>query len=459
MLPVLAFLLLFPAALAVDLEVTIDAPDVFNLSQSNTYKLITKNLNGTSPEDVNFTLEYWINNSAGYVMGFPKNTSDRLKLQKTISRTWTPTSAGNYTICSNITSSTANDTNNANDYACKDIFVNGSSGTNASGDCDLQLDIVTNKVIYNESESIDYDLITSDLICSGINHPYSVEYEIADLFGNYLRSPFTSEALITCADTLSRTKKAGELCGSEAYLIKAAIKQANCNDTNADNNEAEFLIIVKGKDPDSSACEASSNNSSDDDPSLNAQSSKDFTVEILDYQESAKQGDNVETKIKITNNLNQSATIDVYSYVFQGSSLASLGGWTANKESFDISADGGKEIILENAIKSDAVPGIYSLRARVAYGDKKYDATKAIEILLNPDAIASDNAIADDIGEIELSARDNSARDVATGSFIPPQEIRWQSGSSLALAAIIFSAALAILALGLLATLRSNKYV
>lgn len=121
----------FSAAFAYDLQLSVNSPAVFNLSQSNSYSVVVKNLNGTAPNYINFTVDYWINSSSGFVSGYPKNYSDSLKSQSTSpAKYWTPDEIGNFTVCGNITSSTANDTNTGNDFACQNVLVNGSSQSN-----------------------------------------------------------------------------------------------------------------------------------------------------------------------------------------------------------------------------------------------------------------------------------------------------------------------------------------
>src|SRR3990167_6075055 len=58
----LFILLILPAAYADDLELSITAGNFFS-DESNKYKLIVRNLDGTAPEYINFTIEYWISNS------------------------------------------------------------------------------------------------------------------------------------------------------------------------------------------------------------------------------------------------------------------------------------------------------------------------------------------------------------------------------------------------------------
>ncbi|MEK6923136.1 MAG: hypothetical protein AABW84_00360 [Nanoarchaeota archaeon] len=121
----LFILLIVQIAYADDLELSIIAGNFFS-DESNEYKLIVKNMNGTAPEYINFTIEYWISNPADeLISGYPKTTTNDLKKQRTISRQWTPDDTGLFSICAKIISTTTNDDNPDNDYFCSEVSVAG----------------------------------------------------------------------------------------------------------------------------------------------------------------------------------------------------------------------------------------------------------------------------------------------------------------------------------------------
>src|SRR3989338_4301296 len=121
----LFILLILPAAYADDLELSITAGNFFS-DESNKYKLIVRNLDGTAPEYINFTIEYWISNSNDeLISGYPKTTNNDLKEQRTINRQWTPDDTGLFSICAKIISTTTNDDNSDNDYFCSEVSVAG----------------------------------------------------------------------------------------------------------------------------------------------------------------------------------------------------------------------------------------------------------------------------------------------------------------------------------------------
>jgi hypothetical protein len=355
---------------------------------------------------------------------------------------WASAVAGNYTICGNITATSSIDNDTTDNVACKNIEII-SPNDNA---CDLSVDIDATKQIYNSNEQIDYSLLVEDINCSNISHSYIMQYQITDLFGNYLKMPYNSTYQIVCSDKSSHTKQAGELCGSEAYLIKAEILQNYCNDSNADNDAAEFLIVVKG----ASACDQSGTNYNTNNDSNSAET-KEIEVEILDYNNTAKQGDTITTKARITNNKNTTEAAKVYSYVFQGSSLASEGGWTGNSQNITLEKGETETLELENKIKDNADIGIYSLRIRFTAEDgKKYDATSVIEILENNNIT---NTTAErDISQISEKQNASAVNgDYVTGALV------WQSKSTPNTAVLLFVGVLLILVVSLLLSAAGAK--
>lgn len=117
-------LLFLPFVSAYDLNISVESNSTFNFDVSNTYKLVVMN-SETADEYINFSLEYSIKKNSGFVSGFPKTTSGELKIQKTISRSWTPKDYGEFEICCRIINSTIADSNPSNDVSCRNIIVPG----------------------------------------------------------------------------------------------------------------------------------------------------------------------------------------------------------------------------------------------------------------------------------------------------------------------------------------------
>ncbi|MFH0869183.1 MAG: lamin tail domain-containing protein, partial [archaeon] len=310
--------------------------------------------NGTTVDDVNYTKGWGAN-----------GTGD--SLQKVNSTSWcaagpTPGAANN---CSSVTSAT-----------------NTTINTTA-GDCDLSLNVSASKTIYYNSESIDYDLIVSDLACSSSEHNYTVNYRIEDLFGNFLRTPYDSTYSITCKDTSSHTKKTGEICGTEAYLIKAEITDAGCNDTNLANNYDEFLIVVRGKNPVLPECGTSSSTSTSTSSTKTSSTAtaKNFEIRILEVPAQAVAGENFSVRAVLANYFDVQKTFDVYSYVYHGNVPLTEGGWTGNKQNVTVDGLSSAAIELTNALKWNITSDGYDFRVRAAIGEEKSDANSVISII------------------------------------------------------------------------------
>lgn len=152
LIALLCILLILPVAYADDLELSITAGNFF-LDEKGEYKLIVKNLNGTAPEYINFTIEYSITNSNDeLISGYPKTTNNDLKRQQTINRQWTPGDIGLFSICAKIISTTTDDNNPDNDYFCSEVSVAGQVNTDEE-----------NIGIAEESDS-DIDTVDADII-------------------------------------------------------------------------------------------------------------------------------------------------------------------------------------------------------------------------------------------------------------------------------------------------------
>jgi len=293
---------------------------------------------------------------------------------------WTPNATGNYTICGTITASSVNDSNSADDSDCATIEVIDSS----SIACDLSLEVNATDVIYGYRDTIDYDLNVIDLSCSNLTHPYLIQYEIEDFFGDFLRNPYNSTYDIKCEDSSSHQKAADEICGTEAYYIKAKILQPYCNDTNSANNEDKFLIIVKGKNPESSDCKASTSSGSGGSAKTTtaaASTTGNFDITILNHPQVVATGQTFLTTVEVRNKFSTTKTFEVYSYIFDKNKPLTKEGWNGNKQEIQVFAGQVTDVFLVNTVRTDIEPGNYQFRARVALGDDKVDDTKNIEII------------------------------------------------------------------------------
>ena len=376
---ILASLLLVSAAEAatdVTIEVYLKSPVVTGVEYGNLFRIDIENKTNCSIKDSVF-VNYNITNSGSLVK--------EGKFNKSIgcygyadTGTWKPSTAGNYTLCGLVTNTTAENTNLTNDVACDNIGVIDAGSIN----CDLSLDVNASDWLYDDHDTIEYNLIVNDLSCSNFTHPYLINYKIVDFFGEYLRSPYDSTYDIKCADASTHQKQADEICGTEVYWIEAEILNTNCNDTNTANNEDKFLIIVRGKDPESSSCsQTSSIIGSGSTTTATTDTTANFEINMLEYPQVVATGQTFILKVEIKNKFSTTKTFEVYSYIFDKQKLLTEGGWSGNKQVLPINAEQSFVTFLPNTVREDAELGIYSFRARVAVGDAKLDDTKEIEIV------------------------------------------------------------------------------
>ena len=322
------------------------------------------------------------------------------------------------------------------------------------GDCDLSLDINTSAVIYNEGDTIDYDLIVSDLMCSNVTHSYLITYSIENFFGGFLRTPYNSTYDITCHDTSSHQKQADEICGTEAYWIKAEILESYCNDTNLTNNYDEFLIVVKGKNPESSDCKTSSTSSTKGTTSSSSTSTtRNFEVKILNFSEQVGIGQSFITQVMLTNFYSETKTFAIYSYAYKGQTLASEGGWVGNRQNVTVAGSNFEIVDLQNRIKADAKLGDYTFKVRAALGDEKSDAVSKITIVF-----------ANVSSTLETPSKPKSAANISKTQQLPENKTKntdyvtgaliWSSEktSTSTVAMLLFIFVLLILVLALLAS-------
>jgi len=114
----------YVSAESFDLNLSIEVNETFDFGNIIEYKFVIRNINYKSGIDyINFTLDYWIQNSINILSEYPKETKNNLKQQKTLNFQYTPSIAQNLTICGNITDSTGNDTNYLNNFVCKEVYV------------------------------------------------------------------------------------------------------------------------------------------------------------------------------------------------------------------------------------------------------------------------------------------------------------------------------------------------
>jgi hypothetical protein len=124
--------------------------------------------------------------------------------------------------------------------------TNTTANATAELNCDLSISIEAGDTIFSADNAVEFNLTLNDTNCNQTSHPVVVDYFVDDLFGNYVKSLLNTTRTMTCYTTIERQWTPDSISGSEAYYIKANITNTTCNDTNAVNNYASKMIIVKG---------------------------------------------------------------------------------------------------------------------------------------------------------------------------------------------------------------------
>ncbi len=213
------------------LEVYIEDIAYLNLELEKLFKIT--NLNSELGKAYDINVDYNITKSGSIIKqnSFVKDEVNQYSTTNT--GEWFPDSVGNYTICGRITSSSVNDTNLANDVACKDVEVIDTS----SIPCNISLNISTEKLVYENGESIKY--------YNNLNNesfPYIIEYWIEDLFKDIVKNKYNT----TNTNQKTYTKTIDEL--DRAFVIRSRLVKIACNDSDTRDNSAKKYVIIKGTD-------------------------------------------------------------------------------------------------------------------------------------------------------------------------------------------------------------------
>lgn len=181
---------------------------------------------------------------------------------------FTPNKPGNYTITGWIISSTVIDTNKNDDITSKIIESIDTSVTQ----CNIFINITTDKLIYDESESVKF---SNEL--NNESYPFVIEYWIEDFFGKIYKSKYNT----TNTDQKSWKTDIDE---QDRILFIKSVLYPKCNDLNLSDNYFEKMFIVK------------SNNTSSEESADPAETSS--KIEIVDVDEKAEFGSIIPVKIE-----------------------------------------------------------------------------------------------------------------------------------------------------------------
>ena len=142
---------------------------------------------------------------------------------------FTPATAGNFTVCGKIISSTIENDPETDNTACGTVEVINPFTI----PCNISIRVTSEKLIYEQGETIQFD---NNL--DNESFPFVIEYWVEDLFGTI----FKKKVNTTNTDAKSYTPKIDEK--DRVLLIKNRLYPF-CNDASLEDNTAEKLVIVK----------------------------------------------------------------------------------------------------------------------------------------------------------------------------------------------------------------------
>ena len=109
---------------------------------------------------------------------------------------------------------------------------------------------------------------------------------------------------------------------------------------------------------------------------------EDVVIKILSAPEGVKTGEEFFVLVNVT--AHKKADLQVYSYVYDGKTCYSFGGWNENAERYGFKEGESRVFNLSDSVIHDAVNGTYKLkvRAREGVGDgaKDYDLVQGLEV-------------------------------------------------------------------------------
>ncbi len=168
---------------------------------------------------------------------------------------------------------------------------------------------------------------------------------------------------------------------------------------------ADFILELK--DGSGKLCNKQSLSGSSKTKMINIDSETENGVSGIKSPEKVFSGEEFEVSIDLENKNENFSIIEVYSYVFEGNKLLSLGfgndewgkSWTANKIKLELSPHSGNTIKLKNKVKEDVPSGEYTLRVRKITNGKKEDMDTKITVLKRPEYSRNENISGDAITE------------------------------------------------------------
>ncbi len=234
---------------------------------------------------------------------------------------------------------------------------------NITNNCDVSLEIFTNKTIYNDEP------IKFRHVLSNESYNFTIEYWIEDLFGSIIKSKRNTTNL----NEKSYTPNIDE--SDKTLLIKSNLS-VNCSDTYLSNNYAEKLVVVKGEKK-----ESSNNQKTAEEQAKTTQTSSTaaainkFNYEIVSYPSEIASGEEFGIKVKVYGDSKEHFLV-IRSYVYKGSKHYS------DEASNELVLQADKDEVVELKNIAEAAPGSYKLKVKIKKDElaTEYDITKEINI-------------------------------------------------------------------------------
>lgn len=261
--------------------------------------------------------------------------------------------------------------------------------------CDVSVSISA-RPVFDAGETNIYHIELADEECSVETKNVTIEYRIVDFFGGYERKPYTTVKGMGCLKNIPRQWTPGDARGTEAFYLVANITGTTCNDSDASNDRAEKLVVVKGTAPCSECSPKEDGSGSSGGSSCPpCPSCPDCApgvrcphLRIISFPREIERGREFETLLLVDNARQEGKNYSVYSYVFSGKELISLGfngkswegGWKANEVNVTVSGNSTALVSLKNMIPKEKNATEGRLRVRVLEGGRKRDLTKEVGI-------------------------------------------------------------------------------
>ncbi len=389
------------------IQIQIESLSFLNASQSSEYYI---NISADTCENKDVLIEYWIEDLYGHVVKDSTITNQSITCSRSIKRSWTPDNkAGAYIIFARIVNSSC-DSNQAE----KLVAIKGESRNDSSisiadydssasfgGVLDVELEIYR-----NDTDKYAIDIWTE----SNKKSSYVATIHALDKF-SYYRMKVPLQIKMNCDGDIDSGNNVLHVSGLGLDIQKTVSIQGY---------SIQCPSISSGSSSSSSSSGSSSSSSS---ASLVAAKAPAIDVNFSS-PEQAEEGSMLAINVSLSSSFAIQKNVSVYSYIFKGSALASVGGWVPNDVNFVLRPLSNGTIEINNTIKTDAAEGIYFLRVRAKdfAGNKTYDKTAEILIISqnkskNDTIQIANTATEGDNITVNSSTNNNIAGRAPTGSF------------------------------------------